>query len=114
MITFAEKIYFGSFFFVFITSGLPMLANAKTYNLKMNNFGKLLGDTKQYDVDSMPWRLRHKLIQDVTAFSAGILTTFWLLLSESGGRRRGDVAGKKLRDGRDNSNILIIILLIFL
>ena len=28
----------------------------------MNEIGKRLGDSKMYDVDSMPWRLRFKLI----------------------------------------------------
>jgi hypothetical protein len=74
-ITTGEKIYYGAFFFVFLTSGLPMLANADTYNAKMNQFGILLGDYKLYNVDSMPWRLRHKLIQDVSAFGAGIVAT---------------------------------------
>lgn len=52
-----------------------MLANPNVYNAKMNGFGKLLGDEKAYDVDGMPWRLRHKLIQDVSAVCVGILAT---------------------------------------
>ena len=72
-LTFGEKMYFGSFFFVLVSSGIPMLVNAATYNAKMNHMGKALGDTKAYDVDSMPWRLRYKLIQDVLAMGAGII-----------------------------------------
>lgn len=74
-ITTGERIYFGAYFFVFLTAGLPMLLDAKTYNAKMNDFGKRLGDKKVYDVDNMPWRLRFKLIQDVTAMGAGIIAT---------------------------------------
>lgn len=54
---------------------MPMLANAARYDAKMNNIGKFLGDNKTYDVDSMPWRLRYKLIQDVMAMGAGIVAT---------------------------------------
>ena len=74
-VTTGERIYFGAYFFVFATAGLPMLSNAATYNAKMNDFGKKLGDEKIYDVDSMPWRLRYKLIQDVFAMGAGIVAT---------------------------------------
>lgn len=74
-ITTGEKFYFGTFLLVLCTSGIPMLASAVTYNTKMNSFGKLLGDSKTYDVDSMPWRLRYKLIQDVMAMGAGIVAT---------------------------------------
>lgn len=70
-----ERFYFGAFFFVLLSAGVPMLANAGIYNAKMNDFGKLLGDEKVYDVDSMPWRLRYKLIQDVLAMGAGIIAT---------------------------------------
>lgn len=50
-----------------------MLYSAPFYNAKMNNIGKRLGDSKKYDVDSMPWRLRLKLIQDVLAMGTGIV-----------------------------------------
>lgn len=71
-----EKMYFGTFLFVLLTSGIPMLSNASRYNAKMNDIGKMLGDTKTYNVDSMPWRLRYKLIQDVTAMGAGIIAAY--------------------------------------
>ena len=74
-LTLGEKIYFGSFFLVLITSGIPMLSNAEVYNAKMNKIGKALGDTKLYSVDDMPWRLRYKLIQDVLAMGAGMVAT---------------------------------------
>jgi hypothetical protein len=74
-ITTGERVYFGAYFFVFLTAGLPMLANAQTYDAKMNDFGKRFGDKESYDVDSMPWRLRYKLIQDVMAMGAGVVAT---------------------------------------
>jgi hypothetical protein len=72
-----EKLYFGAFLAVLFTSGIPMLCSASIYNAKMNGIGKRLGDSKVYDVDSMPWRLRHKLIQDVLAMGTGIVAA-WL------------------------------------
>lgn len=53
-----------------------MLCSASIYNAKMNEIDKRLGDSKVYDLDSMPWHLRLKLIQDVLAMGTGIVAAY--------------------------------------